>query len=227
MKKLTAFTDGASRGNPGPAGWGAVVAAKADVTELGGAIQKGTNNEAEMEAVIHVLEKAKQEEGEVVVYTDSSYLVNGATSWIYGWQKNGWQTKKDEAVKNQQLWKKIANLQQEIDVTYNHIPGHAGIPANERADDIATTFADGSQPELFDGSRNQYSVSLDPDVQTLAGAPVYISLVDNVVRQHDSWQDCKQRVEGETAKFRKVHTESERSDVLESWGKTPADIGTS
>lgn len=225
MTEVICFTDGAARGNPGPAGWGAVIATSEQVTEIGGAIENGTNNEAELQAVVAVLQQAEKEQwSDIVIYTDSKYLIKGATRWVHSWQNNGWTTQQDEPVKNQQLWKAIVSHQQQLSVTYKHVPGHAGVPANERADDIATAFADAASPELFQGSRDQYTVSLDPEPQLIEGGPVYLSLLDDEVRQHSSWEACKQRVEGRSASFRKVTTEPERDEVLSQWGKTLADV---
>lgn len=233
MQKLIAYTDGAARNNPGSGGWGAVLAVtkagdkttQDQVVELGDKLPNTTNNQAELTAAIEALEWAQDNEvSDVTLYTDSSYLIQGITNWRYNWQQNGWETRNGDSVKNKQLWQKLIAAEDKLDVAYEHVEGHAGIPANERADDIATAFADGSQPNLFSGSGEKYDVSLAPETQKIADAPVYISLVDDQVKQHTSWEDCKQRVEGVEAKYQKVKTIPERDELLKEWGKSPDDI---
>lgn len=228
MSEAIIFTDGASQGNPGSGGWGAVISVtekdkEADtnrVMELGGHLKETTNNQAELTAVIESLAWAKENTIQsITVYTDSSYLIQGITNWRHNWQKNGWTTRQDDPVKNKKLWQDLIAVQKSLDVAYEHVEGHAGIPANERADDIATAFASQDTPDLFSGSVGEYDVSLSPETQKLANAPVYLSFVDGEVRQHDSWPDCKQRVEGVEAQYRKVKTVPERDELLKEWGK--------
>lgn len=233
MSEAIIFTDGASQGNPGSGGWGAVISVTEEsadtgrVMELGGHLKETTNNQAELTAAIEVLQWARNNKlSDVTLYTDSSYLIQGITNWRHNWQQNGWQTKNDEPVKNKQLWQDLISAQEDLGVTYEHVDGHAGIPANERADDVATTFADGSQPDLFSGSKEQYDTSLAPETQKITDAPVYISLVDDQVKQHTSWEDCKQRVEGVEAQYRKVKTIPERDQILKDWGKSPGDVAS-
>lgn len=235
MEKLIAYTDGAARNNPGSGGWGAVLAVTRKdsqaqperAVELGDHLAETTNNRAELTAVIKTLEWAN-EHGlqEVVVYTDSSYLIQGITNWRHNWQKNGWKTKNDEPVKNKTFWQKLIAAQKDLTVMYEHVEGHAGIPANERADDIATAFADQKNPDLFSGSVDEYDISLTPESQKLSDAPIYLSNVNGEIQQHNSWADCKQRVDGVQAQYRKVQTVPERDDLLEEWGKSPEDITT-
>jgi ribonuclease HI len=236
MTQIISFTDGASSGNPGPAGWGAVISvteqpdrgsdgALPEVKEIGGPIKEGTNNEAELTAAINVLRFAESNSVDTVtIYTDSSYLIDGATSWVYGWQKNGWQTRSGDPVKNQDLWQQILTLQQSLSVSYEKVAGHAGVPANERADDIATDFAAREEPSLYAGKKVQYDTSLQAQVAQIPNGPVYLSLVDGVAKQHSSWQDCKQRVDGVDAQYRKAKTKQERQDVLSGWGKNTEDV---
>jgi len=235
---ITAFTDGAASGNPGPAGWGAVMYKPQNkkhktqskdqggyVQEIGGPIEDGTNNEAELTAAINVLKEVKNKSVETVtVYTDSSYLIDGATGWVYGWQKNGWKTQSGDSVKNQDLWKQIADLQTDLSVNFEKVSGHAGVPANERADDIATDFAKRLDPNLYAGAVGDYAVSLKPQTQEISDRPVYLSCVDGVVKRHASWADCKKRVDGQDAQYRKVQTKQQKQEVLDGWNKTVDDI---
>jgi ribonuclease HI len=233
MKKLIAYTDGAARDNPGSGGWGVVLSVthtsddsrEGDVIERGGRLPETTNNRAELTAVIETLKWA-QDNGiqTVVVYTDSQYLIRGITSWRHNWQTNGWETRNGDSVKNKKLWQDLIKTQDNLDVTYEHVEGHAGIPANERADDIATAFADKDETDLYAGPAEEYELSLAPESQKLDNSPVYLSLINDEVMQHDSWESCKQRVNGVRAEYRKVETIPERDKVLESWGKEIKDI---
>lgn len=222
MSQTLVFTDGASRGNPGPSGWGAVIALDDLVHEIGEGIAEGTNNEAELQAVVSALSWLdKQKEVErVEIYSDSTYVISGATSWIYGWRKRGWETKTGDPIKNKQLWQQFDQLRANVsfEIFFHKVKGHASIPANERADDIATTFADADTPDLYHGDRESYSVSLDPEPAYLDQSPLYFSLVDGVARKHTSWEDCQNRVSGESAKYKKVRTVAERDELLAEWG---------
>lgn len=222
MEEVTAFTDGASRGNPGPAGWGSVIAASDHVEELGGGKKQGTNNWAEVAAVVAVVKWLAENHAEidsVEIHSDSTYTISGASSWIHGWRKRGWKTKAGEPISNKKLWQQYDRLQSEVPftITFNKVKGHASVPGNERADDIATGFADGGDIDLYSGPRSEYEVSLDPEPQYLEKSPVYLSLIDGVAVQHDSWKDCQARVSGESAQYKKVHTVAERDDLLTEW----------
>jgi len=195
------------------------------VKEIGGPIEDGTNNQAELTAAVNVLKKAKYKAVETAtLYSDSSYLIDGATGWIYGWQKNGWKTQSGDSVKNQDLWKQVAHLQADLSTTYKKVSGHAGVPANERADDIATGFAKRLDPDLYVGAVDEYAVSLQPQTYEIPDGPVYLSCIDGVVKQHSSWAECQKRVNGQDAQYRKVQTKQQKQQVLDEWNKTVADI---
>lgn len=220
MEKTICFTDGASRGNPGPAGWGFILATDDAVVEKGGFIKEGTNNQAELTAVCEALELAKEKDiTELFLYTDSAHIRQGADSWLERWQRDGWETKGGKPIKNKQLWQRLSKLQSGLNVTYEQVRAHAGIPANERADDIATAFADGTDSKLFSGPRDEYETNLEPSVEYIENAPVYLSLVDGEVAQHETWSECQSRVKGVPgAKFKKIHTISQREGLLSEWG---------
>src|SRR5690606_23364939 len=106
------FSDGASRGNPGPGGYGVIVVLGDTVTELGGWEDRTTNNRMELRGVIAGLSLyvQKQTKENVTIYTDSSYVINGITKWVSGWQKNGWKTKTKADVFNRDLWEELVPL---------------------------------------------------------------------------------------------------------------------
>ncbi len=141
MPEIYAYTDGACSGNPGPGGWGVLLRAIDGKTilkerELKGGEADTTNNRMELLAAINALETLERP-AKVTIVTDSAYVKNGVTSWIFGWKKNGWKTAAKKPVKNVELWQRIDEAQARHDVTWEWVKGHAGHPENERADELA------------------------------------------------------------------------------------------
>ena len=141
MPDLFAFTDGACSGNPGPGGWGVVLQAKdgdalLKERELCGGAAKTTNNRMELTAAIEALETLERE-SKITLITDSVYVKDGITKWLWGWKKNGWRTAAKKPVKNAELWQKLDAAQARHQVTWQWVKGHAGQPENERADALA------------------------------------------------------------------------------------------
>ncbi|MEX2311324.1 MAG: ribonuclease HI [Rhodospirillales bacterium] len=135
------FTDGACSGNPGPGGWGAILRWRNHEKELYGGEADTTNNRMEMMAAIQALESLKRGKGghgkRVVLYTDSTYLRDGITSWIHGWKRNGWKTSAKKPVKNEDLWRRLDAALSDHQIDWRWVKGHAGHPENERADALA------------------------------------------------------------------------------------------
>jgi ribonuclease HI len=136
MKSINIFTDGACSGNPGPGGWGALLRYNGHEKEMSGGEADTTNNRMEMLAAIVALESLSQP-CEVNLYTDSTYLKDGITKWIFGWKKNGWRTASKKPVKNVDLWQRLEESIKPHDINWHWVKGHAGHPENERADDLA------------------------------------------------------------------------------------------
>jgi ribonuclease HI len=130
------FTDGACSGNPGPGGWGAILRTSEREKELSGGEPVTTNNRMELMGVISGLEALKRP-CKIRLYTDSKYVLDGATKWIHGWKKNGWRTADKKPVKNVELWQRLdaARLPHKIDWVW--VKGHSGHVENERADELA------------------------------------------------------------------------------------------
>ena len=154
------YTDGSARGNPGPGGWGAIVIGETRVTELGGREAHTTNNRMEMMAAIEGLLFVKKENlgSAVHVKTDSQYVLKGMTEWIGGWQKRNWIGSNKKPVLNRDLWEQLLEASQGLQVSYEYVRGHVGIAGNERADEIATTFADNLEIKLYSGSSEKYHI---------------------------------------------------------------------
>ncbi|MBO9407706.1 ribonuclease HI [Shimia sp. R9_1] len=141
MADLIAYTDGACSGNPGPGGWGVLLQAKDGDTviksrDLSGGAPETTNNKMELMAAIMALETLERP-STITVVTDSTYVKNGVTGWIFGWKKNGWKTSAKKPVKNVELWQRLDAAQASHSVTWEWVKGHAGHPENERADELA------------------------------------------------------------------------------------------
>lgn len=131
-----AFTDGACSGNPGPGGWGVVLRWGDHERELYGGEPQTTNNRMELMAAISALETLTRR-SEVVVTTDSTYVLKGITQWVPGWKSRGWRTASKQPVKNVDLWQRLDEAVARHDVTWEWVKGHNGHPENERADELA------------------------------------------------------------------------------------------
>jgi ribonuclease HI len=130
------FTDGACKGNPGPGGWGAILRHGGRERELSGAEPATTNNRMELVAAIMAL-RALTKPCQVALSTDSTYVRDGITKWIFGWQRNGWRTADKKPVKNADLWQALLDAARPHKVEWHWVKGHAGHPENERADKLA------------------------------------------------------------------------------------------
>ena len=135
------YTDGACRGNPGPGGWAALLIAGETRKEVSGAETETTNNRMELMAAIQGLGALKRR-CKVRLYTDSKYVLQGATEWLPAWKARGWRTAAREPVKNQDLWELLdaALLTQDID--WHWVRGHSGDAGNEWVDELANRAID-------------------------------------------------------------------------------------
>ena len=141
MPELFAYTDGACSGNPGPGGWGVLLIAReglAVVKErtLSGGEADTTNNRMELLAAINALEGLSRASA-ITIVTDSAYVKNGVSQWIFSWKRNGWKTADRKPVKNVDLWQRLEAAQARHKVQWEWIKGHAGHAENERADELA------------------------------------------------------------------------------------------
>ncbi|MBV8877491.1 MAG: ribonuclease HI [Gammaproteobacteria bacterium] len=135
------YTDGACRGNPGPGGWAALLRLGEHEREISGAEALTTNNRMELTAVIRALE-ALTRPVQARVYTDSEYVRRGVSEWLAGWKARGWRTADRKPVKNQDLWQRLDELRAPHRLEWHWVPGHAGIPDNERVDRLANEAID-------------------------------------------------------------------------------------
>ena len=140
MKKVEVFTDGACKGNPGPGGWGVVLRMGHHEKDMAGNEPDTTNNRMELTAVIRALQALK-EPCHVHLHTDSRYVIDGITKWIFGWQKNGWRTAARKPVLNTDLWQELLIAIKRHRIEWIWVKGHDGHPENERADKLASDAA--------------------------------------------------------------------------------------
>jgi ribonuclease HI len=130
------YTDGACSGNPGKGGWGAILLYKEHQKEISGCLAQTTNNQMELMAVIEALKIVKKTI-EIIIYTDSIYVKDGITKWIFNWKKNGWRTANKKPVKNLELWQELDLLAANHQITWKWVKGHSGNKYNEVADQLA------------------------------------------------------------------------------------------
>lgn len=174
---VTIYTDGSSRGNPGPGGYGVVCIypnshGEMFAQELGGREAETTNNRMEIMAAIKGLELMQgfytpEHAMEIHLHSDSAYMLQGIEKWIHGWKKSNWITSTKEPVKNEDLWRALDaaldTLRREgVEVVWHKVKGHAGHAGNERCDEIATGFADKNaevMSSLYNGRISGYGLS--------------------------------------------------------------------
>jgi len=155
LMRVVAYTDGSSRGNPGPGGYGAVLlyvdpSGVEHRKELNQGYRVTTNNRMELLAAIVALE-ALRRPCAVELHSDSQYVVNAFNQhWIEGWERRGWKNANKQPVKNPDLWKRLIAAAAPHEVTWLWVKGHAGHELNERADELATLAADGLDGELLE-----------------------------------------------------------------------------
>lgn len=229
---ITIFTDGAAKGNPGPGGYGAVIVHGDTVLEIGGFKERTTNNQMELTAVVEAL-KAVQAEGKLVaIYTDSKYVVQGATGWMFGWMKNGWKTKAGGDVINKELWQTLQPLLQQVQIEWHKVPGHVGITGNERADTIASDFAAHGTFKLYSGPRDSYGFDIsdtsfdeakakersDARRRSAKKAYSYVSKVDGIIQTHKTWAECEKRVKGKSGtRFKKSLDAGNEKEIIQDF----------
>ena len=240
---IVVFCDGAAKGNPGPGGWGAIIATPdGRVTELGGRSPLTTNNKMELTAAIEALEYAGRTPGRVDVYTDSTYVIQGITQWIFGWRKKGWRTAEGNEVLNREYWEQLSALVSARgagQIKWHYVRGHVGTPGNERVDAIADAFARHARVDLYAGSLHGYGLAIldvpsDTSVpartqgaarKRQAAAHSYLSVVDGTPMRHTTWADCERRVRGRSgARFKKAMSEADEAAILRSWRIDPGDL---
>jgi ribonuclease HI len=239
---IVVFCDGAAKGNPGPGGWGVVIATPdGRVIEKGGAAAHTTNNKMELTAAIQALRAVATVDGVVAMYTDSTYVIKGVSEWIWGWRRRDWKTAAGTDVLNRELWQSLdalVNARGKGGVKWHYVRGHSGIPGNERVDAIADGLARGVAVTLYEGSLADYPLPIfdlpdDTSVPKRRNASArgagssraakgtaysYLSLVDGEAMRHATWAECERRVKGRSgARFKKAMDAADESAILRDW----------
>lgn len=231
------FTDGGAKGNPGPGGWGAIVVSPdGSVTELGGGSPHTTNNKMELSGAIAALEAVTDVPGPVAIYTDSTYVIQGITQWVWGWRKRNWKTAQGGDVLNRDLWERLftlASARGSRNLEWCWLRGHDGTPGNERVDEIATAFALQQPVTLYHGPLAGYPLDIlqVPDdtavperspssgSRSKTAAHSYLSVVNGVPMRHATWAECERRVKGVSgARYKKATSADDEAAILREWG---------
>lgn len=236
--KILLFSDGASKGNPGPGGYGVVlVFPEGKVKEYGGAGSRVTNNQMELLGVIEGLKKLSSVQGDVAVLSDSSYVLHGITSWVHGWRRRGWLNASGSPVANKSYWQQLYDLvlgrKEKGELSWHYTPGHAGIPGNERVDVIASDLAQKKHVDFYTGPLigYEYAVYDLPDDTSIPPmkkksesarkkqAFSYLSLVNGELEKHTTWAECEARVKGRAgARFKKAMSADDEIKIMRDWG---------
>ena len=135
---ILVWTDGACSGNPGNGGWGVLIKyIDGKAIQLSGSEINTTNNRMEMLAVIEGLKYLKNYTN-IIVHTDSKYVMDGITNWIHTWKTNNWKNSQKKDVKNKDLWQELDNISRNFKIKWKWVKGHSGIEENDIADLLAT-----------------------------------------------------------------------------------------
>ena len=142
-QEFKVYTDGACIGNPGPGGYAAVIlnTNSEKLKTISGSEKDSTNNRMELRAVIEALKNIPSNT-KIELYSDSSYVLNGLSSWVEGWKKNGWKTASKKAVANQDLWQELDKLSSGFELSYQKVKGHSGDQFNDEVDNLAKKEAE-------------------------------------------------------------------------------------
>ncbi len=232
-KEVMIYTDGASRGNPGKGGWAAILMTEKEVIELAGRQDDATNNQMELEGVIQALSVViKKYKGEnIVLHSDSAYVLGGLNSWLDGWVRNNWITSTKKPVENKPQWQKLLKLRDELGRRLHlvKVAGHSGHEFNDRCDELAVSYALGKKIPLYKGLYTAYLGKLS---ETPPKSPVkktsskntekkaysYVSLVAAKVSVDKTWEACERRVKGaKGAKFKKVFSKEEETSLVQDY----------
>jgi len=244
-KNFIIYGDGACSGNPGPGGFGAIVVSPDGIVqELADGSPKTTNNRMELSAIIESFKyilnsKFLTVASCVQIFTDSVYVIRGATQWLYGWKRKGWKNAAGEDIANPDLWNEMDNLlfqfktkAPQLKLEWNFVKGHSGTPGNERCDELAVAFSKNQPVDLYHGRVAHYHFDIYkhpekrplPEMKSSSGGDAkktawYLSLVNGVFKTHKTWSECEAVVKGRPGvKFKKVTSDEEEAEVKKQWG---------
>ncbi|MBY0328813.1 viroplasmin family protein [Patescibacteria group bacterium] len=234
---VTIYTDGSSRGNPGPGGWAAILMTDTQAIELAGNVTPATNNQMELLAVEKGLEYAQKHFGDytVLVHADSTYVLRGLESWLDGWKRNGWLTATKKPVENKSQWQALLELRDHFGKKLElvKVEGHSGHTYNDRCDELAVAAALKNNYTLFDGTIKDYEAELVANPPQSVQKPTkkpgatkketgpaysYVSMVNGKVFTDKTWAACEARVKGtKGAKYKKVFSKGEETGLIQDY----------
>ncbi|MEO8216676.1 MAG: ribonuclease HI [Acidobacteriota bacterium] len=241
FESIVIFSDGACTGNPGPGGWGTIVAhPQGHVRELGGHEPHTTNNRMELTGSLRGLASVESPaQSPIEIFTDSTYVIRGITQWIRGWRKRGWKNAEGNDVANRDLWEALELQVSRLEparIQWSYVRGHTGIPGNERCDEIAVAFANGESSRLYEGPLLGYGVPLydlpdEPELPPVRTGETskkkepaysYLSVLGGRVVRHRTWKECENRVKGQpNVRFKKASSAQNEREILKGWGFDP------
>jgi len=237
---IVIHTDGACSGNPGPGGWGAIIAfPEGQILELGDNNPSTTNNQMELQAVINALRATQDRSEKRMLCTDSTYVIRGITQWIWGWMKRGWKNAEGDPVANQDQWRQLSAVVQDIggkNISWHYVRGHQGTPGNERCDEIAVAMSKNQYFKLYKGPLLGYDISPYDLPEDTSLPPIkapkekvkaysYLSVVGGIAIRHADWPSCERRVKGVSgAKFKKSTSPENEAEILAEWGFSPENL---
>ncbi len=237
--QILIFTDGACSKNPGYGGYGTVIVyPDGRVKELGGGRKDTTNNRMEMMAVIKGLCQVETEKEDILLLTDSTYVIKGATQWILGWKKKNWLNSSGNQVFNKDLWLKldraVIKRKSISKLSWGYVRGHQGIPGNERCDQIGVAYSKKQFIKLYQGNILNYGIAVY-DIPKDLSLPIkktgneksfskkkkaysYLSLVNGELKIHKTWLECEARVKGQSSvKFKKSISIEDEKKIIAEW----------
>ncbi len=237
--EILIFTDGACSKNPGYGGYGVVIVyPDGRVKELGGGRKETTNNRMEMMAVIKGLCEVVEEKEDILLLTDSTYVIQGVTQWIFQWKRKNWFNAAGNEISNKDLWLKLDRVvvkRKSISkLSWGYVRGHQGIPGNERCDEIGVAYSKKQFIKLYTGHILNYDIAIH-DIPEDLSLPVkkvgsekssdkkkkaysYLSLVNGELKIHKTWPECEARVKGQSgAKFKKSTSMEHEKKIIAEW----------
>ncbi|HVJ65118.1 MAG TPA: ribonuclease H [Bdellovibrionota bacterium] len=230
MANVVIYGDGACSGNPGPGGWAFLLvdAPRSRVIEKSGHAPHTTNNRMELTALIESLEELLVDfpkETSVEFFWDSAYVVNGFNEWLFGWARRDFHKADGTEISNPDLWRRVWDLKRKLPpLKMTQIPGHSGLPGNERVDELSVAQSKSLASDPYIGSLTDYripfaellapkSMTSDPNKKY----PTYLALLDGRLSRFGTWDECKAFVNGTAAKYKKVKNTFEESQTLKLW----------
>ncbi|MFZ3230529.1 MAG: RNase H family protein [Pseudobdellovibrio sp.] len=238
------YGDGACSGNPGPGGYGSIILfPDSTVQELAEGFPQTTNNRMEMSAILESFKLILQSKHLVTlqviqIFTDSVYLIRGTTQWLHGWKKKGWKNAAGDPVANPDLWMQMDQVlfqfktkNPNLKFEWNFVKGHAGIPGNERCDELAVAMSKRYPIDVYHGKAKDYYFDIYqlpekvplPDPKNRESGPKkpawYLSLVNGIYKTHKTWSECEAVVKGRSGvRFKKVTSDEEEALIKKQWG---------